>query len=265
MMGKYFGRNRVIYINILFMVCVFIFGYYAFSTNGPSVTYFFTSIAFLFLWTGFNLADGTSTDKESYVSRSLSIFLIMYGFFCILFPSFGASKVLPSNWQWPIAGKIQAVVLKSGQKAVVLENLPRVQIYDANSQYLSGWFVPIKRNFARGKSHELIGISEEIPGHEGQEIIVVEVYKDSNDVFFTPEGQIVSIKYFDKGIGYRDRVKTGHFETISFKSSWYDLPYSNPSYALFCGMAGFLFLGWGILSSSRTLDNPDNSRKTDKD
>lgn len=248
MSGNHSKRKWRIYLIIFVEVLAFILGCCAFLLDVHSIEYYAASMGLLILTICFFIDCETSTG-EAVIFFRLFIFLILYGFFSALFPALLASKALPSSWQWPIAGEMQALVLKSGQKAVVLKSVPRVQIYDADNQYLRGWFVPV----TIGSAPRLVGNAEEEFGLEGHEMILVEVHLDDKEIIFTPEGQIVLEQPIGRQ-GSSDRPKTGNFETISFKSSWYVQPLCDPFSAwrwVVAGLLGLAILGiLGLLSGA---------------
>jgi len=131
--------------------------------------------------------------------------LVAYGAVGFLLPAVG-SMVLPRSWQWPVTAEMKALTLDDGA-FTVQANGGRVQIYNRDGSYRTGWFVP-----SGGKSFAM----NYVPGSG------LRVLTGSEFLVYDLEGKVVLSQRAN--LRNRPGFQDGPYETRRMDSSWWLLP-----------------------------------------
>lgn len=157
--------------------------------------------------------------------RIAGALLIVYGATGFLLPA-SASWVLPHKMEWPLEREVRTLALENGAYAVEA-NGGRVQIYDRDGNYLTGWFVP-----SFGRSFDM----HYVPGTG------VGVRAGSEILLYDLDGNVLSrekVSYLDTSRDFQN----GPFEKRRVDTPWWLLPLAWPPYGFLAGAIGVALAG----------------------
>lgn len=154
-------------------------------------------------------------------------FAAAYGLFVSVFPSFFASYLIPARWEWPVGERTApALLLGGGKKAVALGYTPRVQIYDRDGKYLTGWFVA-----EMGRSYALLGAGLENGDFPADATVLVRRKSGREVVLYSLDGEAVWKRYDDGNrAGTPNPVApvSNYYEAMAFPLPWYVWTLTSP-------------------------------------
>ena len=160
-----------------------------------------------------------------------STLLMLYGAVAVVSPV-SAVYLVPESWAWPLPAETRVQVLPDGRRVADTESAGRLQVYDADGNYLNGWFIP-----SHGGHYQVLGPDLTVGENT---ILVYAVRADKGLILYDPEGRVLREQGAPNGFKARPQ---GHFETMSFQTPWYLWPLARPIHGWVTMMAGFFSMG----------------------
>lgn len=202
---------------------------------------FYLCLGFLLLWSNFQQKPDSTADL-CLDSLALPFQLIMiYGAVGMMLLS-GLGRMLPETWQWPVDEKSSLIVFDNGQKAVLLDDFPRIQVYDRMGRYLGGWFIDTGSSvFTRAR---LFKNNYGAPGEE-ETILIHSTLAPKVDVYNLSGLKVGEKERHYESVGWPDHTAADFPET--FPVAWYMRPLVSELNSVLCmlvGMVGTLLLQW---------------------
>jgi hypothetical protein len=159
---------------------------------------------------------------------TLSAFLLAYGTFAF-FAQAGGLFFVGESFEWPLVSMAGAVENARGQRFVPVIAPRRIQVYNGEDQFVSGWFIP-----ASGGGFKL-----HITNDDNLEIFTV---RGDRLLVFAADGTLLTEGHY-RGEDY-DQRPTGPDCRVDRLSAWYLWPLAHPFLALlpFAGGLGGLAL-----------------------
>jgi hypothetical protein len=179
-------------------------------------------ILFCVTWVGCALYGVWATFKHDKGGRRalgmLGGLLVAYGGFGFISAGIGSSMKLPSSLEWPIGWANQTLTLADGRIVATHTPSGRIQVYDRNWQFITGWNVEA----SGGKFHARL-----LP----EDRIAVWTARRQRKFVFTPEGECLEATPYAPEQRYNLNApdKTGFVPT-----AWWLLVFAHP------------FVGWGV-------------------
>ena len=149
--------------------------------------------------------------------------LIAYGATGFFLPA-SASMILPHRWQWPVEREARALALTDGMFAVQA-NGGRVQIYNRDGNYRTGWFAP---TYSKGFSMQYA------PGAG------LRVLTGSEIILYDFEGNVRSRQEVSRFA--KHEFADGPYELRIMDTQWWLLPLTWPPYGFMTGIIGGLVI-----------------------
>ena len=199
----------------------------------------YLGLGLLMLWSNIRRrSDATAAVVFDLLALPFQIILI-YGAVAMALSS-GLGKFLPESWEWPVAPKSEVIVFAGGQKAVFLDDLARIQVYDAEGRYSGGWSIEASYGFNRPRIYKNSGVSGE------EEAVVVRQILETKVTVYDLGGRIIGEREWDyERMEFPDH-KAGDFPAV-FSSGWLKWSLTSKLNGMICiliGLSGSFGLDW---------------------
>lgn len=223
------GLFLLIIIMLLGLLVVFFFNYNFFDLEAL----LYLGVGLLLLWSNIRRKPETAAESALDLAALPFQLIMVYGAVSMVLLS-GLGRALPDSWEWPVEPWSSVIVFESGQKAVIIGDLWRIQVYDADGRFLSGWFLERPSNYS---GYNMYKNDYGVPGEE-ETVLINQTLHDEVTVYGL-DGRVVGKRKKDwDRLGFTDR-KASDFPAV-FAVGWPKWPLTSESNGLTCILIGLL-------------------------
>ena len=196
----------------------------------------FLGLGVLLLWSNIRRqAETTTAFVFDLLALPLHIVLICGAVSMALLSGLG--KFLPDSWEWPVAPRSGVIAFESGRKAVFLDELHRIQVYEADGRYSKGWF--LKPSSSSSVFNRLSMYKNEygIPGEE--ETVLVHQSLQEDVTVYDLDGRLIGERKREyEHVGFPAR-QADDFPAV-FSAGWYKWPLITELNGVICICIGLI-------------------------